>query len=95
MDRVYETPKAEAGVDHAADERPSIQAPEQDVPTRDAWLANSDDCLLRPRRGLSQKVVVSVILKEHAEPSELRDWQSVHGDRRLRRRCWRSWRSTA
>jgi hypothetical protein len=26
------------------------------------------------------KVVVSIIPSEHAEPSELRDWQIVHGD---------------
>jgi len=33
-----------------------------------------------PDAGRATKVVVSIIPVEHLEPSELRDWQIVHGD---------------
>src|SRR5262249_55680964 len=33
-----------------------------------------------PNISCATKVVVSIIPNEHAEPSELRDWQIVHGD---------------
>jgi len=43
-------------------------------------MANGDDRLLRPTRAAPRKVVVSIIPNEDAEPSEMRDWQIVHGD---------------
>jgi hypothetical protein len=33
----------------------AFKRPSKTSETRDAWLANSDDCLLRPRRGLSHE----------------------------------------
>jgi hypothetical protein len=33
-----------------------------------------------PDTSRATKVVVSIIPNEHAEPSEMRDWQIVHGD---------------
>ena len=42
--------------------------------------AGSHDAFYGPDASRATKVVVSIIPSENAEPSEMRDWQIVHGD---------------
>ena len=61
-------------------ERPCVQTSKQGSQARHAWLASGNGRLLWPRANRATKVVLSIIPNEHAEPSEMHDWQIEHGD---------------
>jgi hypothetical protein len=59
-----------------------LEAPEQACAVGH-WPRSHSTALRRA----ATKDVVNIVPSEDAEPSEMRDWQLVHG-RRLQRRCW-------